>query len=101
MLLINLFWVESLVCELGVTLNKRSCLWCDNLGATYMSANSVFYARTSILRLIFFFVRERVASKQLDVWFISSKDQPADDFTKTLCSKKLDEFKHNINLCPV
>jgi histone deacetylase 1/2 len=97
----ELIWVEALVRELGVTLRGKPCLWCDNLGATYLSANSVFHARTKHIEIVFFFVRERVAKHLLDIRFISSKDQIADGFTKTLCSKKLDEFKRNLNLSQV
>jgi hypothetical protein len=39
-----------------------------------------------------------VAEKLLDVKFISTKDQVADGFTKTLGVKDLDEFKRNLNL---
>jgi histone deacetylase 1/2 len=97
----ELIWVEALVRELGVTLKEKPCLWCDNLGATYLCANPVFHARTKHIEIDFFFVRERVARKQLDVRFISSKDQIADGFTKVLCSRKLDEFKRNLNLSQV
>ncbi|KAK1646145.1 hypothetical protein QYE76_063950 [Lolium multiflorum] len=97
----ELIWVEALVRELGVTLKEKPCLWCDNLGATYLSANPVFHARTKHIEIDFFFVRERVARKQLVVKFISSKDQIADGFTKVLCSRKLDEFKRNLNLSQV
>jgi hypothetical protein len=38
----ELIWVETLVRELGVSLKEKPCLWCDNLGATYLSANPVF-----------------------------------------------------------
>jgi histone deacetylase 1/2 len=84
----ELIWVESLVRELGVTLREKPRLWCDNLGATFLSANPVFHARTKHIEIDFYFVRERVARKQLDVRFIPSKDQIVDGFTKTLCSKK-------------
>ncbi|KAK1670537.1 hypothetical protein QYE76_058696 [Lolium multiflorum] len=98
---IKLIWVEALVRELDVTLKEKPCLWCDNLGATYLSANPVFHARTEHIEIDFFYVRECVASKQLDIRFISSNDQIADGFTKTLCSKKLGEFKRNLNLSQV
>jgi histone deacetylase 1/2 len=52
----ELIWVEALVSELGVTLRERPSLWCDNVGATYLSANPVFHARTKHIEIDFFFV---------------------------------------------
>ncbi|XP_071685423.1 uncharacterized protein [Lolium perenne] len=94
----ELIWVEALLKELGIKLRQRPCLWCDNLGATYLSANPVFHARTKHIEIDFHFVRERVANKMLDVRFISSKDQLADGFTKALPVKLLDAFRTNLNL---
>jgi hypothetical protein len=94
----ELIWVEALLRELGVKLQQKPCLWCNNLGATYLSVNPVFYARTRQIEIDFHFVRERVAANLLDIRFISSKDQVADGFTKILPVKQLDEFKRNLNL---
>ncbi|XP_071683505.1 uncharacterized protein [Lolium perenne] len=94
----EMIWVEALLRELGVKLKDKPCLWCDNLGATYLSANSVFHARTKHIEIDFHFVRERVARNLLNIRFISSKDQVADGFTKALPIKKLEEFKRNLNL---
>jgi hypothetical protein len=54
-----------------------------------------WYAGSPYFKVDFHFVRERVAAKQLDIRFISSKDQVADGFTKALFLKSL-EFKRNI-----
>jgi histone deacetylase 1/2 len=80
----KIIWVEALLRELKVSLHATPCLWCDNLGATYLSANPVFHAHTKHTEIEFHFVRERVASKLLEVKFISSIDQLADGFTKAL-----------------
>ena len=74
-------------------------MWCDNLGATYLSANPIFHARTKHIEIDYHFVQERVASKNLEIKFISTKDQVADGFTKILPVRQLNEFKRNLNLC--
>jgi hypothetical protein len=94
----EIIWLESLLAELGVRLRTPPRLWCDNLGATYLSANPVFHARVKHIEIDFHFVRERVVRKQLQVRFISSKDQLADGFTKALPVYKFEEFKSNLNL---
>ena len=73
-------------------------MWCDNLGVTYLSANPVFDARAKHIEIDFHFVRETVLNKQSEIRFISSGDQVADGFTKPLPFRKLEEFKHNLNL---
>ena len=94
----EIIWVQSMLKELGVKSKQAPCLWCDNLGATYLSANPVFHARTKHIEIDFHFVRERVARKQLDIRFIHSRDQVADGFTKALPMRSFEEFKHNLNL---
>jgi histone deacetylase 1/2 len=82
-------WIQTLLDELGVSQSKVVTLWCDNIGATYLSANPVFHARTKHIEVDYYFVRERVAQRLLDIRFISSVDQVADGFTKSLSTRQL------------
>jgi hypothetical protein len=75
-------WIQQLLTELQVPHSPVARLWCDNIGATYLSANPVFHARTKHIEVDFHFVRERVAQKLLDIRNISTNDQVADGFTK-------------------
>jgi hypothetical protein len=73
-------------------------LWCDNMGAKYLSANPVFHARTKHIEVDFHFVRERVLNNQLRIDSVPTSDQVANRFTKALPVLQLDNFKHNLNL---
>jgi hypothetical protein len=70
----EIIWVKSVLHELRVKRSRPACLWCDNLGATYLTANPVFHARTKLVEIDYHFVHEQVASISLDVKFISTQD---------------------------
>jgi histone deacetylase 1/2 len=97
----ELMWVEALLKELGVRQSSPPVLWCDNIGATYVSFNPVFHVRTKHIEVNLHFVRERVAQKLLQVRFVSSKDQPADIFTKPLPLPLFQECKHYLCMFPI
>ncbi|XP_019183680.1 PREDICTED: uncharacterized protein LOC109178506 [Ipomoea nil] len=77
-------WVVSLLRELGLHDRQPSSIWCDNLGATYLCANPVFHARTKHVEIDYHFVRDKVATGEFIVNYVSTKDQLADVFTKPL-----------------
>lgn len=83
----EIMWLQTSLSELGIDQPKATKLWCDNLGAIYMTKNPVFHARTKYIEIDYHFVRERVARKLLDVAFISTRDQVADGFTKPLIGR--------------
>jgi hypothetical protein len=80
----ELTWIQLLLHEFYHTATTPPILWCDNLGAIFLAANPVLYARTKHIEIDYHFVRERVASKLLLVRFICSNDQLADLLTKDL-----------------
>ena len=94
----EVIWVQSLLDELGVRQSMVPILWCDNIGATYLSANPVFHASTKHIEVDFQFVHERVAQKKLDIHIISTHDQVADGFTKAQLVHQTHEFRHNLNV---
>ena len=89
---------QAILKELGILQTDTPLLWCGNLGATYLSANPVFHARTKHIEIDLHFIRERVANKELEIRFIPSKDQLADGFTKALPTRSFEEFHRNLNL---
>ncbi|GJY88905.1 gag/pol polyprotein [Tanacetum coccineum] len=61
----ELTWLQALLHELGISLSSTPILWCDNLGATYLSANPIFRARTKHVEINYHFVQEKVAQGHL------------------------------------
>ncbi|GJR29617.1 integrase [Tanacetum coccineum] len=57
----ELTWLQALLNELGIRSSLTPILWCDNLSATYLSANLIFHARTKHIEIDYHFVWEKVA----------------------------------------
>ena len=94
-------WMQSLFLELDLNLQAPPLLWCDNIGATYLSSNPVFHARTKHVEIDFHFVRDMVASKQLIVRFISSTDQLTDLLTKPISSNWFLQLRTKLNVLSI
>ncbi|GKA20950.1 gag/pol polyprotein [Tanacetum coccineum] len=80
----ELTWLQALLHELGIRSSSTPILWCDNLNATYLSANPIFHARTKHVEKDYHSAQEKVAQGDLRVQHISTHDQIADIFTKPL-----------------
>jgi hypothetical protein len=94
----EIMWIQTLMKELKVPCPAMAKLWCDNIGAKYISDNPIFHARTEHIKVDFHFVRERVSWRLLEIDFVPSRDQVANGFTKPLSVHHLEIFKHNLNL---
>nr|GEZ00965.1 hypothetical protein [Tanacetum cinerariifolium] len=61
----ELTWLQALLHEFGICSSLTPILWCDNHGATYLSANPIFCARTKHVEIDYHFVRKKVAQGDL------------------------------------
>jgi histone deacetylase 1/2 len=52
----ELIWIQSLLQKLGISQSRPPVLWCENIGATYLSSNPVFHARTKHIEVDYHFV---------------------------------------------
>uniref|UniRef100_A0A2N9GA49 Apple domain-containing protein n=1 Tax=Fagus sylvatica TaxID=28930 RepID=A0A2N9GA49_FAGSY len=89
-------WLRTLLKDLGVFISEAPILWCDNISALAIASNPVFHARTKHIEVDFHFVRERVLRKDLAVKFVSTHDQLADIFTKSLPPHRFLDLRSNL-----
>lgn len=84
--------VQTLLSELNIHAPRVAKLWCNNVGAKYLSTNSVFHVRTKHIKVDYHFLRDRAARKLL-VEYTSIEDQDADGFMKSLIVRQMERFQ--------
>ena len=96
----KVIWLQYLLTDLQVPLVSAPTIWCDNLGATYLSANPIFHVRTKHVEVDYHFVRDRVAKKEIQIRFVPFRDQLADVFTKPLPAAYFTAFRFKLRVDP-
>lgn len=91
-------WLKKLLNKLRVKFLHPPRIFCDNIGATYLSANLVFYSRMKHIAIDHHFVRDHVARGHFLVAHISSKDQLANDLTKPLPAPMFQQLRSKIGV---
>jgi hypothetical protein len=86
-------WLQNLLQELDVRIDKATIVYCDNVSAVYLSENLVHHRRTKHVELDIHFVRERVAAGDLRVIQVPTTQQYADIMTKGLPTSTFTEFR--------
>lgn len=80
----ELAWLSRLLTEFEVPNITPIPVKCDNMAAIYIAKNPVFHERTKHIEVDCHFVREKLQDGLISLSHISTKDQPADVFTKSL-----------------
>jgi histone deacetylase 1/2 len=68
----EVIWLQYLLTDMQVPSVSVPTIWCDNLGATYLSTNPIFHARTKHVEVDYHFLRDQVAKKEIQIHFIPS-----------------------------
>lgn len=69
----ELLWLQSLLFVLDIFLSKPSILYCDNLGASYLSINSIMHCYTKHVDIDDHFVRDRAKQKVYEFVFSQAR----------------------------
>lgn len=89
-------WLRQLLRDLHICLVRPPLIWCDNISSISLASNPIFHARTKHLEVDYHYVREKVVNKELDVQYITTRDQVADIFTKGLSTSQFETLKYKL-----
>ena len=73
-------------------------LMVDNKSAIALSKNPVFHNRSKHIETKFYFIRTCLEEKKMELDFISSENQLADLFTKSLGRLKFEELRQRLGI---
>jgi hypothetical protein len=82
----EIIWILTLLKELQIRGPPHAKVWVNNMGAKYLSFNSIFHDRMKHIKVNYHFIRDHVA-KRLD--YVPTGDQTVDGFTKKSHNKKI------------
>ncbi|GKD21107.1 ribonuclease H-like domain-containing protein [Tanacetum coccineum] len=91
-------WIRNLFRELHTPLFTATLVYCDNVSAIYLSTNPVQHQRTKHIEIDIHFVRDYVASGQVQVLHVPSGFNFADIFTKGLPTALFIDFRFSLNV---
>ena len=76
-------WLRKLLSSLDISVATVHIL-CDNQSAIKLLKNPIFSARSKHIDVAHHFARERVQSKEIAFYYVSTADMAADMMTKVL-----------------
>ena len=83
---------------MGVSHSGATVLHCDNRSAILIAHNDVFHDRTKHIEIDCHFIRQHVVRGTVHLLPVSSADQTADIFTKSLLPGRFDTLVTKLKL---
>ena len=94
----ELLWLRWLLKDLGVSTSSAIPLYCDNQSAIHIAHNDVFHEWAKHIEIDYHFIRYHLVHGALKLFSVSSKDQLADIFTKSLPKGRTRDLVDNLKL---
>ncbi|KAI0528858.1 hypothetical protein KFK09_001401 [Dendrobium nobile] len=95
----EIVWLRRLLQDFNIPCNIPTLLYCDSVSAISLANNPVFHARTKHIEIDQHYIRECIKSKIITLHHISTNDQTADIFTKSLPITRFLLLRNKLTLC--
>ena len=79
----QLIWLKSLFAEIGCDIESLPLLG-DNQGSEFLASNPIQERRTKHIDIRYHYIREKIESGDVQLYYVPSNDNVADIFTKNL-----------------
>jgi hypothetical protein len=93
----QLLWMRQTLRDYGYKLSKVPLL-CDNESAIRMADNPVEHSRTKHIDIRYHFLRDHQQRGDIEIAYVSTKEQLADIFTKPLDEKTFTKLRNELNI---
>jgi hypothetical protein len=93
----QLLWMRQTLRDYSYKLSKVPLL-CDNESAICMADNPVEHSRTKHIAIQYHLLRDHQQRGDIEIAYVSTKDQLADIFTKPLDEKTFTKLRNELNL---
>jgi hypothetical protein len=93
----QLLWMRQTLRDYGFKLSKVPLL-CDNKSAIRMADNPVEHSRTKHIAFRYHFLRDHQQRGDIEIAYVSTKEQLADIFTKPLYEKTFTKLRNELNI---
>jgi hypothetical protein len=93
----QLLWMRQTLMDYGYKLSKVRLL-CDNESAIRMVDNPIEHSRTKHIDIQYHFLRDHHQRGDIEIAYVSTKEQLADIFTKPLDEKTFSKLRNELNI---
>jgi hypothetical protein len=93
----QLLWMRQTLRDYGYKFSKVPLL-CDNESAIRMADNPIEHSRTKHIAIRYHFLRDRQQRGDIEIAYVSIKEQLADIFTKPLDEKTFTKLRNELNI---
>ncbi|PKU81304.1 Retrovirus-related Pol polyprotein from transposon TNT 1-94 [Dendrobium catenatum] len=94
----DIVWLRRLLTEFGISQSYPTDLYCDNMSAIALANNPMFHSRTKHIEIDQKFLRDHIQQNNIRLHPISTIDQVADIFTKSLSTPRFTTLRSKLTV---